>query len=162
MIVGTNPSNQALPLKPGYALVYSWNRHQILARLEGNQAYDAFGASVARLRDFNGDGIAEIMIGAPRTSSRRIFNHGALYIYSGATFELLNVLAELHPERFFGWSVAEIGNVANLGITGIVVGSPGLPKNISGVIPQGAAWAFRDPQELGTPGGGQSNSKPTE
>jgi len=63
-------------------------------RLRGEKEGDAFGESV-RLVDLDGDGLDELLIGAPRRNpteddSPEAFNSGALYIFSGV-------------ERYLGW-----------------------------------------------------------
>lgn len=96
----------------------------------------AFGASVAGVPDVNGDGRGDIAVGAPDEHGGGIFASGKVYLYSGATGELL--WTYISPGRRtggnFGFSVAGVPDATGDGRGDIVVGAfgenaPGTPLN---------------------------------
>ncbi len=87
-----------------------------------------FGASVATAGDVNGDGYADIIVGAPGYQNVEV-NEGAAFVYFGSAsgpsatanwnFEINLSNAE------FGFSVATAGDVNSDGYSDIIVGAPG-------------------------------------
>jgi hypothetical protein len=61
---------------------------------EGDQAGSAFGASVSAAGDVNGDGCADVLVGAPDYSNGQT-GEGRVFIYSGSSLR-----AELRPNYF--------------------------------------------------------------
>lgn len=71
----------------GRVYVYSQDM-KLLFTLNGDHYGDCFGVSLA-LGDINGDGIAEIIVGAPRASSGSRLECGTVSVFSGQTGDLL-------------------------------------------------------------------------
>lgn len=94
-----------------------------------------FGKSVA-LGDLNGDGRADIVVGAPGEFT----DHGRVYVFSGATGGLISTLFGIpichlgHNKCWFGSSVAVVGP------TTILVGSP--LDDVDSVPDQGRAYVY--------------------
>ncbi|MFO1054649.1 MAG: FG-GAP-like repeat-containing protein [Planctomycetota bacterium] len=75
------------PYPTNHAKVWSGRDGHLLHTFTGTQD-TAFGRAIARAGDIDGDGIPDILIGAPFASVRA--NHGGLVqVYSGATFAWL-------------------------------------------------------------------------
>ncbi|GAB7055250.1 MULTISPECIES: glycosyltransferase [unclassified Paenibacillus] len=72
----------------GKLYVYS-QELRLLFILKGEKYGECFGSSVA-LADMNGDGICEIIVGAPRSSSGSRIECGTVSVFSGRTGELLD------------------------------------------------------------------------
>lgn len=89
---------------------------QVLFTLEGSQDGGCFGASLT-LCDVDGDGVQEIIVGAPRANSLEYTQCGTISIFSGRTAELL-----------YSWSGT--GNYARLGcaVTVLDWDGDGLPE----------------------------------
>jgi hypothetical protein len=97
------------------------------AQLESNQTGSDFGASVAGAGDVNGDGYADVLIGAPNYTNDQS-NQGVALLYLGGS-GAFNQTADdlLHvplANSAFGASVAGAGDVNGDGYADIVVGMP--------------------------------------
>lgn len=77
-----------------------------------------FGESVAGLGDVNGDGVGDLIIGAP--GADRVF------MLSGATLAVLRTMVDPNGTgNLFGHTVANAGDVNGDGVDDIAVGAPG-------------------------------------
>jgi len=96
----------------------------------GEANNDGFGYSVATAGDVNGDGYADVLIGADRYPSAGL--QGKLYIYHGSGNGLsanpsLMLLGENNGDRF-GRSVATAGDLNGDSYADIIIGAPGYPN----------------------------------
>lgn len=92
---------------------------------EGEAKLNYFGTTVACAGDVNGDGISDIMVGAPRY--RDIDNYGRIYIYYGNSVpdtipDLIITGNQQHPA--FGYNMASAGDVNNDGFDDIIASMP--------------------------------------
>ena len=80
------------------------------------------GAAVAALPDVNGDGVPDIAV----SSLYAIGNIGRVYIYSGATGQIIRQLVSPNPEAdsFYGQSISAVPDLNGDGVADIVVGAP--------------------------------------
>jgi hypothetical protein len=99
-----------------------------------------FGIAVA-VRDTDGDGKADIIVGAPGETVGGNAGQGRAYVFSGATGAVLRTLVSPNPEAnaSFGLAVAG-GDVNNDARADIVVGSTG--ETVAGNAGQGRAYVF--------------------
>jgi len=106
--------------------------------LEANSAGAAYGSRAASAGDVNGDGYADVIVGAPLNGS------GRAYLYLGGGGGLSSVPANtLTGGSQFGASVATAGDVDHDGFADVIVGAPG----------SGEAYVFRGSAAglIGTP-----------
>ena len=94
---------------------------------EGNQDEAWFGFSVGTAGDVNGDGYADLIVGAQYYDGDQT-NEGRVYIYHGAAGGLSTVpdwIAEGDQEdERFGYAVGTAGDVDGDGYSDVVVGAP--------------------------------------
>lgn len=101
--------------------------------LEGNFPFGDFGASVSSAGDVNGDGYADVLVGAPSVSNG-FSQNGAASLFLGSASGVLGVpvatiYGTANAERM-GSSVANAGDINGDGYADILIGSPGFVDNI--------------------------------
>ncbi len=88
--------------------------------LEANTAGAAFGTSVASAGDVNGDGYADVVVGAPLNGT------GRAYVYLGSAGGLATSPTNtLSGGSQFGASVATAGDMDHDGFADVIIGAPG-------------------------------------
>ena len=92
----------------------------------GDQADSAFGSSVSTAGDINGDGYADVIVGAPRYDNGQT-NEGRAFLYLGSASGLPSTPAwTAESDQIgaqFGWSVATAGDVNGDGFSEVIVGA---------------------------------------
>ncbi len=95
---------------------------------EGNQAGAKLGLSVGTAGDVNGDGYADLIVGAPYYDNGQA-DEGRAFVYlgSGTGLAASPVWTAERDEANtgFGWSVSTAGDVNGDGYADVIVGSPG-------------------------------------
>jgi hypothetical protein len=118
--------------------------------LEGAAETDYFGSSVASAGDVNGDGYADLVVGAPGASPGGRMRAGTASVYlgsaSGVVARPARVLEGADAEDLFGASVASAGDVNGDGFADLLVGA-------TGADPGGRMWAGTASVFLGSASG---------
>jgi hypothetical protein len=109
------------------------------------QANAEFGRSVSTAGDVNGDGYADLIVGAPGYTNT-VTQEGKAYVYHGSPLRpSVNPDWELAPTgqayARFGWSVSTAGDMDRDGYDEVIVGAP--YKDMATLTAQGAAYIYR-------------------
>jgi len=111
---------------------------------ESDQAGALFGFSVAGAGDTNGDGFAEVIIGAPMMeNSADHTDEGLMFVYRGSasgisTTPYFSKDAD-KPGTHYGYSVASAGDTNRDGYADIIVGAPDYTSTYAA---EGGAWVY--------------------
>ncbi|MBT8485892.1 MAG: hypothetical protein HKO59_07065 [Phycisphaerales bacterium] len=89
----------------------------------GTTAGDQFGFAAANAGDVNGDGVDDMIVGAPYNDDNGT-NAGRVYVISGLTGEVLYSRRGGHPGNRLGWSVSGAGDVNGDGYDDFIGGAP--------------------------------------
>jgi hypothetical protein len=116
------------------------------ALLEGDQTDGYMGASVSGAGDVNGDGYADVIVGAsdydagkPDEGAAFVFLGGAAGIADGNPGTADAQIAARQVEAYLGWSVSDAGDVNGDGYADVIVGATDYD---AGETDEGAAFLF--------------------
>ncbi|MBL8696191.1 MAG: FG-GAP repeat protein [Planctomycetes bacterium] len=125
----------------GSAFLYSLPSGTLLREWTGTQNDEHLGWSVSGGFDMTGDGVADVIVGAPDYDDGGS-NTGRVRTYSGASpYSTLETLPGAGPGHKYGYSVAALQNVNNDGIGDFVVGAPDFNGTAGAIyIHSGAAF----------------------
>jgi hypothetical protein len=105
------------------AYVYSGANGALLFSKSG-QAGSNFGAAVARAGDVDGDGICDFYVGSPFYDDTTHGKVGRIAAFSGADGKKLWSFDGFLVASYFGYSIAQPGDLDNDGVPDCIVGAP--------------------------------------
>ena len=120
-LVGAPKYDELSKPKAGRAYIYLGGQSTPSVILSGANPNDLFGTSLARVADYNGDGKADFLVGAPGYGNSR----GRVSLFSGTDGTLIDSFDGERPGDRFGQAVSSAGDVDNDGVVDFLVGAPG-------------------------------------
>lgn len=121
LIVGSQ-NDDPNGMNSGSAFVYSGADGSTLYSLSGSLPFDAFGFSVSGAGDVNGDGFADVIVGAIDADVSGV-DKGRAFVFSGADGQILYTLDGSNLQDRFGISVKDAGDVNGDGFADVIVGA---------------------------------------
>lgn len=107
----------------GSAYVYSGATGALILQFDGEKAGDSFGCSVSSAEDVNGDGLPDLIVGAPNADPGGLIFAGSAYIYSGATGLLIGQFDGEAKYDNLGWTVCGAKDINGDQLTDLIVGA---------------------------------------
>jgi hypothetical protein len=123
-IVGAENASVAGAGHAGRAFVYSGKSGALIFAADGELADSAYGSAVSGAGDVNGDGLADVIVGAPHMSPF-IFDFGEAYVHSAPAGTLELDVSGMQSFEFLGWSVAGAGDIDQDGYDDVAVAAFG-------------------------------------
>ncbi len=124
LVVGADQASPGGRFQAGKVFVFSSSDGGLLLDFEGSFAGDRFGHSVAGAGDIDGDGIPDILVGAPFASPGGNYAGGSAHLFSGQNGSLLMEWHGNWDRIQLGHSVDGAGDVDADGTPDLVVGAP--------------------------------------
>ena len=115
-------SNDAHGFSSGRVYVYSGSTGRVLYTLTGEHPGDGFGTSASVAGDVDGDGRADLIVGAWQYGQAAI-SGGRAYLYSGRDGRLMATYTCRTPGDTFGFDAAGLGDVNRDGRSALLVTS---------------------------------------
>jgi hypothetical protein len=107
----------------GAVEVLSGLQGSVLYQYSREADYDYFGSDVDGAGDIDNDGLDDFMIGARHRSSNGS-DSGQVYFYSGATGDLIDTINGNSASDYFGWSLANVGDIDGDTYDDYLIGAP--------------------------------------
>jgi len=171
LIVGANRADPGGITDAGSAFVFSGATGVQLFRFDGQAASDFLGWSVSGAGDVDGDGVDDLIVGAPFADPGGLLDAGSAFVFAGATGSQLWRFDGLVAGDEMGFSEDGAGDVDGDGLADLIVGaylaSPNnLPNAGSAFVFSGSTGAqlfrldglaFRDSLGVSVSGAGDVN-----
>ena len=125
----------AFPILLASLLAAPIHAQEVLLEASGTMQYDYFGFAISAGPDLDGDGFAEVAVGAP-SQLNGINQVGAAVILSGRDFSVMRTIYGVQGSEAFGMALAWCGDVDGDGVDDLAVGAPihiGVGKD-SGIV----------------------------
>ncbi len=107
----------------------------------GDDDFDGFGNSVSGIGDVNGDGVRDLLVGAPYDYTANFYATGSIRVFSGSDGSLIRRLEGIEgSSEGLGYSMSSCGDVDGDGVDDLVAGIPD-ESTVNGAY-SGAARVF--------------------
>lgn len=106
----------------GYVRVFSGKSGKVITTVRGPSPGYRMGASIAAAGDVDGDGVADIVAGAP-FADRGLVDSGRVIVFSARDGREIFSVSGLARDDFLGWSVAGLGDIDGDGKPDVIAGA---------------------------------------
>jgi len=117
-------SDGSIAFLGGSVSIHSGDTADPVRLFQGAEPQAAFGTSMASAGDVDGDGLNDLLVGAPQTIVLPGVGSGKASVYSSATGAVLRSWTSAQLQDGFGYSVSSGGDHNSDGFPEIVVGAP--------------------------------------
>ncbi len=117
------------PYHAGVVYVYSGASGAVLRTIVGSSTGDLFGWSLCAIGDVDGDGVGDLVAGAPQGDTLQLSSMvatGYVRVISGATGSTIRTIVGVGAPDFLGSSVTRLGDVDGDGVEDLAAGAPEL------------------------------------
>jgi hypothetical protein len=121
ILVGAPQDGNIFSPGAGFVRIYSGANGSIIRTLTGGTAGDRFGIAVGGARDMDGDGRAEVIVGADQNA---IAGLGYARVFKGSDGSVIATLDGLSANSGQGLSVDGLGDLEGNGSFEVIVGQP--------------------------------------
>ncbi len=125
LIVGASSAAPSGKAGAGQVLIYSGTTGALLWQFDGAEAGDCLGWAVVAAGDVDGDGFADLAVGAPFASPGSLLESGSVSLYSGATGSLLWAVHGDAAGDHLGFALSAVGDADGDGSPEVLAGAPG-------------------------------------
>jgi hypothetical protein len=122
VIVGAPKATPQAAFRAGAAYIFSGADGTLILQFNGANTNDYFGTSVASAGDIDGDGVEDVVVGAPQADSGN-GNTGSAFVYSGATGNQLWRFDGFQGGEWMGCAVASAGDVNADTVPDFIIGA---------------------------------------
>lgn len=140
LIVGAPSDDPAGLLQAGSVLVFSGKTGLELWRVGGQAVNDRMGSAVAAAGDVDGDGLPDVLVGAPLADPQLKNGAGSAYVLRGGSGAQIWRLDGSAAGDDFGKSVAGTGDLNGDGRADLFIGSPSADP--LGITNAGSAFVY--------------------
>ena len=123
---------------PGWVNVLSGADGSVIRQIQGQFSGQYFGFSVAGIGDLDGDGLADVAIGAPSLGNGS--QEGSVQVYSPKSGQRIIGVVSNQLQDGMGYLVAGVGDVDGDGKPDWAASAPW--RDESGLTDNGAAWVY--------------------
>lgn len=108
----------------GRVSIYSGADGGLLHTLTGDAERGRFGAALAAAGDVDGDGVADLLVGAPGSHRGGDDSPGRVHLFSGADGSVIRTFDGTDERQRFGAAVAGAGDIDGDGTPDLIIGAP--------------------------------------
>jgi len=136
--VGATNAELSGGLDPGVVYTFSGLTTAPIHQWEGVGVSENFGWAITGISDMDGDGVNEVVVGAPNAERFGSFSVGRVAVFSGSTGVLVRDWYGEATGDNLGFSVASVGDQDLDGVPDVLAGAPYV--DAGGVSSSGAAY----------------------